>query len=204
VHKTIEILMNEHRLIERVLGSLESAVAGLEGRLAIERPLLGDYAAFFRGFADAFHHGKEEDILFPRMIERGFPRERGPLAVMYAEHRAGREHVSALARIAGGSGPLGGGEAASFAETSTGFVTLLRGHILKEDRMLYPMALGRLTGPELDEMEGRFEEFERRMRADGRHDRLSRLADALLDAFPPDPERMAAAAGLAAGPSGPA
>jgi hemerythrin-like domain-containing protein len=119
------------------------------------------------------------------MIERGFPRERGPLAVMYAEHRAGRERVSALAQVAQGSGPLGGGEMGSVAETATGFVTLLRGHILKEDRILYPMALGRLTGPELDQMEGQFEAFERSMRVDGRYDQLSRLADALLDAFPP-------------------
>jgi hemerythrin-like domain-containing protein len=185
VHKTIEILMSEHRLIERVLGSLESAAGGVEGGLSIERPLLGDYTAFFRGFADACHHGKEEDILFQRMIERGFSRERGPLAVMYAEHEAGRERVRALAQVADGSGPLGAGERARVVGTACGFVALLRDHILKEDRILYPMALERLTGPELDQMEGQFEAFERQMRADGRYDRLCQLADALLDAFPP-------------------
>lgn len=188
MHKTIEILMSEHRLIERVLGSLESAVAGGEGGLSIERPLLGDYTAFFRCFADACHHGKEEDILFQRMIERGFPRERGPLAVMYAEHEAGRQRVRALAEVAEGSGPLDTGERARVVETACGFVSLLRDHIVKEDRILYPMALERLTGPELDRMEGQFEAFERQMRADGRYDRLRQLADALVEAFAPAPD----------------
>jgi hemerythrin-like domain-containing protein len=203
VHKVIEILMSEHRLIEQVLGSLESVVAGMGAGLSIERPLLGDYTAFFRGFADACHHGKEEDILFQRMIERGFPRERGPLAVMYTEHRAGRERVSALAHLAEGSGPLGAGESTFLAETANGFVALLRGHILKEDRILYPMALGCFTGPELDQIEGQFEAFERLIRADGRYDHLFRLADALVDAFPPDPERMAAASAVLADTTGP-
>jgi hemerythrin-like domain-containing protein len=80
VAKAIEILMGEHRLIEQVLGSLETYVVGIEQGEAPERQTLADYAAFFRGFADACHHGKEEDLLFQRMIERGFPREAGPLA----------------------------------------------------------------------------------------------------------------------------
>ncbi len=157
--KAIEVLMNEHRLIERVLGSLETFAIGVEGGLAPERPFVADYAAFFRGFADACHHGKEEDILFQRMIERGFPRETGLLL-----------------------------------ENATGFIPLLRAHILKEDRILYPMAERLLTGPEMDAMETEFEAFERTMRADGSYDRLTGLAEKLLAAFRPDPGRMAEAA----------
>jgi hypothetical protein len=33
VQKAIEVLMNEHRLIEKVLGSLETFVSQVEGRL---------------------------------------------------------------------------------------------------------------------------------------------------------------------------
>ncbi|MBK9032944.1 MAG: tetratricopeptide repeat protein [Myxococcales bacterium] len=37
------------------------------------------------------HHGKEEDLLFEAMVEHGFSREQGPLAVMLHEHgSAGR------------------------------------------------------------------------------------------------------------------
>jgi hemerythrin-like domain-containing protein len=194
VQKAIEVLMNEHRLIEQVLGSLEAFAAEVEGGLAPERPLLADYGMFFRDFADACHHGKEEDILFQRMVERGFSRETGPVAVMLHEHRVGRGHVTVLREAGGGTGPLAAMETQLVLEHAGAFIPLLRAHILKEDRILYPMAVRLLTGPEMEAMETEFEALEARMRADGSYDRLHGLADRLTAAFPPDPARMAAAA----------
>jgi hemerythrin-like domain-containing protein len=197
VQKAIAVLMNEHRLIEKVLGSLETFASQVEGRLEPERPVLADYGTFFREFADACHHGKEEDILFHRMTERGFPRESGPVAVMLYEHQVGRGYVSALRQVAEGIGPLSAEEARVVLENAGAFVPLLRGHILKEDRILYPMAVRLLTGPEMDAMESDFAAFEARMRADGSYDRLHGLADRLTAAFRPDAARMAAATQMA-------
>ena len=193
MQKAIEVLMNEHRLIEQVLGSLETFASQVEEGLAPERPVLTDYGTFLRGFADSCHHGKEEDILFQRMVERGFPRETGPVAVMLYEHEVGRGHVSALRQVGDGTGPLTAVETRVVLENAGAFIPLLRAHILKEDRILYPMAVRLLTGPEMDAMETDFAAFEARMRADGSYDRLHGLADRLTAAFRPDPARMAAA-----------
>ena len=192
--KPIDVLMDEHRLIEQVLGSLESCAIAVESGAAIETPLVADYARFFRGFADACHHGKEEDILFRRMVERGFPAEGGPLAVMLREHTEGRARVSAMKDAAEGEGELARAARETFLTSATAFIPLLRQHILKEDRILYPMALRVLTGPELDQMASDFEEFARRQVQDGTEDRLRALADHLVSSFAPDPDRMAAAA----------
>lgn len=194
--KPIDVLMNEHRLIEQVLGSLESCAIAVESGTTLERPLVTDYALFFRGFADACHHGKEEDILFRRMVERGFPTEGGPLAVMLREHTEGRARVSAMKGVGEGEGELAPPEQETFLTAATTFIPLLRQHILKEDQILYPMALRMLTGPELDQMESEFEEFGRRQVQDGTEDRLRALADHLISAFAPDPARMAAAAAM--------
>ena len=196
MQKAIAVLMNEHRLIEQVLGSLETFVAEVEDGCEPARTVLADYAAFLRGFADACHHGKEEDILFQRMVDRGFSRESGPVAVMLHEHRVGRSHVSVLHEAGAGDGPLTAVETQLVLENSAAFVPLLRAHIQKEDRILYPMALRLLTGPEMDSMETDFEAFEARMRADGSYDGLYGLADRLIAAFRPEPSRMAAAAQL--------
>lgn len=193
--KAVFVLMQEHRLIEQVLGSLETCVVGIEQGAAAERPTIADYAAFFRGFADACHHGKEEDLLFARMIERGFPRESGPLAVMLHEHTLGRARVRALGELGQGSGPLSPVEVELAVGNATAFVELLRAHILKEDRILYPMAERLLTGPEWDALEVDFEKADRAMRADGSLDRFHALADTLVARFRPDPGRMAEAAG---------
>ena len=68
MHESIDVLMSEHRRIEKVLGSLETFCLEVADGLVPDRALLADYAAFFRGYADASHHGKEEDVLFARML----------------------------------------------------------------------------------------------------------------------------------------
>jgi hemerythrin-like domain-containing protein len=197
VQKAIEVLMSEHRLIEQALGSLETFAFEVEAGREAERAAIADYAAFFKGFADACHHGKEEDILFRRLMERGMPRESGPLAVMYHEHELGRSHVRELSAIGAGPGAAGPQDAQLLTEHAAAFIPLLRTHIIKEDRILYPMAGQILTPPEMDAMEAEFEAFATRMRLDGSEDRLRGLADRLTGRFRPDPERMAEAALLA-------
>jgi hemerythrin-like domain-containing protein len=197
VERAIDVLMNEHRLIEQALGSLESYAAAVEEGFSPGRELIGEYAAFFRGFADACHHGKEEDILFQRMAERGFPRDAGPLAVMLHEHELGRAHVRELLTLASGTGTLTPRETSELLHNVSGYVPLLRAHILKEDKILYPLALRVLTAAELDAMSTEFEKFEASFRADGSLDRLAALADRLTTRFRPDPARMAEAAAMA-------
>jgi hemerythrin-like domain-containing protein len=187
VEKAIEVLMNEHRLIERALGSLEAYAAAVRAGTPAARVVIGEYAAFFRGFADGCHHGKEEDILFQRMIERGFPRQAGPLAVMYQEHEMGRARVRELTAIAERPGAVVAADTQALLASADAYVPLLRQHILKEDRILYPMALELLNGPELDAMNTQFEEFEARMRGDGSYDRLQALAEQLTSRFRPAP-----------------
>jgi hemerythrin-like domain-containing protein len=198
VEKPIEVLMGEHRLIEQALGSLETYADEVRAGMPPACEAVRDYATFFRDFADTCHHGKEEDILFQRMIERGFSREAGPIGVMYAEHELGRSHVREMLALASGAGELSPGHAGSLLRSVAGYLPLLRLHILKEDQILYPLALRVLSGPELDTMAAEFESFERRFRADGSLDRLRRLADRLSGRFPPDATRMAEASRLTA------
>lgn len=192
--RPITVLMNEHRLIEQVLGSLETLAIEVEGGLALERPVARDYADFLRGYADAWHHGKEEDILFRRMVERGFSEESGPVAVMLHEHRQGRALVGSIAAVGAGAGAVAPGETATFLASALGFVPLLRQHIQKEDNILYPMSQRVLSTAEFEGMLEEFAAFEARAGADGTRDRLEALAERLVSAFRPDEARMAAGA----------
>jgi hemerythrin-like domain-containing protein len=179
VHKTIEVLMEEHRLIERVLGSLEAYVDEIRAGEPLLREAIGEFARFFSGFTDAHHHAKEEDILFRRMAEQGFPVGAGPLAVMLHEHDLGRAHVKALAEFGQGEGRLAPDEQNLILEHAFMYGPFLRQHIMKEDRVLYPMALDLLKEPELDAMNAEFEAKDARARADGSYDAFHQLADRL-------------------------
>jgi hemerythrin-like domain-containing protein len=188
--------MGEHRLIEQALGSLEAYAGQVRAGAPMERAVVGEYADFLRGFTDGCHHGKEEDILFRRLLERGFTRESGPLAVMFHEHEVGRRHVRVFTEIALRPETAVAADAGEFLDSASDYVPLLRQHIVKEDRILYPMALQVLTAPEFDAMSSQFEEFEARMHADGSYDRLQSLADRLTARFRPHPARTAAAGQL--------
>jgi hemerythrin-like domain-containing protein len=184
MQNVIETLMHEHRVIERVLAALRTAAITVDGGADIGRETVALFAEFFAGFADRCHHGKEEDILFDAMVEAGFPREQGPIGVMLAEHVENRRHVGALGAIGRGSGPLSDAERRTFVAHALQFVPLLEQHIVKEDQVLYPMAVQALTPERLNQMAAEFDEFEAGVTGEGEHERLHALADQLIVAYP--------------------
>jgi hemerythrin-like domain-containing protein len=183
--RAIDELMQEHRVIEGVLGALETFAEGVRAGGAAERRTVADFAAFLRDFADRCHHGKEEDRLFVAMTARGFPADRGPIAVMLAEHGEGREHVQALAEIGAGSGALSDDERTALADHALAYVPLLRAYIMKEDHVLYPMALQALPAEEMERLAAEFAAFEAEVVGPGRHAALHALAQSLGAAYPP-------------------
>jgi hemerythrin-like domain-containing protein len=181
----IQILMDEHRSIERMLDALETFALGLE-RLEPEtqRSSLREFATFFRDYADGLHHAKEEDRLFVAMVDHGFPKDQGPIAVMLHEHVLGREHVGSLGAAGERNGALSAEECASVRHHAHAYAAMLRAHIQKEDQILYPLAERAIPRDAMARMD---EEFEASTTAgrDGARASLQTLAERLLAAFPP-------------------
>lgn len=138
--RAIAVLMEEHRLIERVLDALETAAGALERGEAIRPGFFLDAAEFIAGFADGCHHHKEEDVLFGAIVASGMPANQGPIPVMLGEHEEGRAFTRAM-RAAAGRLVAGDSTAArQVVANARGYVGLLRDHIGKEDEVLFPMA----------------------------------------------------------------
>lgn len=175
----IEQLMNEHRVIERTLEPFERLGREVSaGRGSPER--LAQFVEFYREFADACHHGKEEGILFEAMAEAGFSRDRGPLAVMFAEHGAMRQCIYDLHRLQERTSWTRD-DREHIAEAIALYVELLSEHIRKEDQVLYPMARERLSDETFERMQAAFETFEAEETGEGEHERLHALAHALIE-----------------------
>jgi hemerythrin-like domain-containing protein len=137
-------LMDEHQLILGVLEALDAFADAHRGG-GEDRPTLARFARFVAEFADARHHGKEEDLLFTAMVDAGLPRDAGPIAVMLMEHGEGRAHLGRLRGLVEGTRPWDDADRATLWDAAHGYTDLLRGHIQKEDEVLYPMAAARLT-----------------------------------------------------------
>lgn len=93
-----------------------------------------------REFADGLHHAKEEQLLFPLMVQKGFSMESGPVAVMLHDHREGRNFVKAMAEniLLFKQGKPGALKAVY--DNMLGYADLLRNHIAKENNVLFRMA----------------------------------------------------------------
>ncbi len=174
-----DILMEEHRVIERVLTSLEGAATRLEQGEAIRPGFFTDAADFVKGFADGCHHKKEEGVLFAALVEAGLPQRQGPVAVMLAEHDQGRAFTRGMRAAAE---RLGAGDAVARADVvrnALGYVALLRQHIGKEDHVLFPMAAEMIPAASQDVLVDRFETIEHEETGAGVHEKYLALADAL-------------------------
>jgi hemerythrin-like domain-containing protein len=139
-------LREEHERILEVADALAALVLAAEaGRWDVDA--FADCVTFIRLFADACHHGKEEDLLFPELVQAGMPRDHGPIAVMLQEHQQGRAYARHMAGALDGARAGDAQARATLRNAATGYVNLIRGHIAKEDNVLFPMADQAVRGP---------------------------------------------------------
>ncbi|MEW6717556.1 MAG: hemerythrin domain-containing protein [Chloroflexota bacterium] len=177
--KATEILMEEHRVIERVLASIETAARRISAGQEVPNDFFLRTADFIKGFADGCHHKKEEGVLFVALVENGMSPEQGPVAVMLAEHEEGRRLTRAMQE---GAKRMQEGDPTAIAQVSQnalGYVTLLRQHIQKEDNVLFPMADQIIPIEQQDQLAAAFDQIEHEETGEGIHEKYLGLATEL-------------------------
>ncbi len=169
-----EVLREEHALILQALDALEAKLGHVAAGEAPDPAYFANAVSFLRTFADQCHHGKEENLLFKTMVDRGFPQRGGPIAVMLSEHEAGRGFIHGMAEAAGRLGQ-DASAAAALTENGRGYIQLLRAHIQKENNILFPMADNVLSPEDQAQLGQAFEHFEEEETGDGVHEAMLKL-----------------------------
>ena len=178
-----EKILNEHKIPsfrypERAIKSAEEVQYIAQTMRATEEAL-GHAIEVIRTFADRCHHGKEEKHLFRTIAERGVPVEGGPIGAMLIEHEQGRAYVRAM-RTEGekyAAGTLT--DPAALVRAVRSYVGLLRAHIQKEDRILYPLGEQVLTPTDRQALAEAYERVEREEMGEGEHERFHAMIDQL-------------------------
>ena len=154
----IDALTREHTVILQVVHALHALRARIEQGMRVDTGTLRAAAEFFREYADALHHGKEEAVLFPAMERKGVPESGCPLGALRAEHVKGRRLVvrfSEAIEAYDAGDPAGASELIAAIDA---IHKLYPDHIWKEDEMVFPM-ISRLFGPaDLRELQKSFEQ----------------------------------------------
>jgi len=184
-YRATTILRQEHEAILKMLDASEATAHKIEKGVTVPPERLSGLLEFLRLFADRCHHGKEEDLLFPKLGEKGFSPNAGPVAVMLYEHEQGRALIRKMVE-ASEACAAGNSEAArEWAGAAHDYVSLLRAHINKENTILFTMAEQMLSEREQEELAEAFEKVELEKMGEGTHERLHALMDKLLaEIFP--------------------
>jgi hemerythrin-like domain-containing protein len=139
---TVEKMMQEHRLIIRLCESMKRACIGiLDGAPVV----VNDFRKaidFIRGYADHYHHGKEEKFLFEQMARHlGSVAENMIQHGMLAEHTLARHQVMMLAdALDRYEREPNTPDKLAILVHMMGYVNLLTGHIDREDNAVYRLA----------------------------------------------------------------
>lgn len=175
--KPTEVLMAEHRVIERVLNVLDRACKKLEQGEQVDPQIFADAVDFARNYADKLHHGKEEGQLFPLMQERGG--EGGLIQVLLSDHVDGRNYVQgmsqALERYKQGDQAAKG----ALINNALSYIDLLRGHIEREDSSAFVQADEIFDAQDQQALSGEFERVDSELFAPGEIERYVALAEKL-------------------------
>ena len=183
-HKASQVLKDEHKIILRVIDVLRRLVAKSESGQGFEHASLLQCVEFFRLFADACHHAKEEDLLFPALEARGMSRETGPIGVMLYEHTVARQLTREMGDALDAIERDSNSNSDVFHAPARKYMELLTDHIFKEDNILFNMGDQVLDASDQESLCGKFCEVGCRAFGGKKKEELELIATDLEKAWP--------------------
>lgn len=160
----IDLLMKEHRLIERFIRLLKKETDKMVETEKVDSNFIVTAVDFLRTYADSCHHGKEEGILFKALSEK--PLSDDDIKMMrelIEEHIYARKKVNNLEKskesyLKGDVGAL-----KDTVQLMIDLVEFYPMHINKEDKQFFYSSTEYFSQQEQKEMLKEFWEFDRKL-----------------------------------------
>jgi hemerythrin-like domain-containing protein len=158
----VEILINEHRLIERFIKIVKKETENIIETQKVKSNFIVIAVDFFRTYADRYHHGKEEGILFQGLSQKKLSEsDKKIMLELTMEHAYARRTVKNLEGskelyLAGNFDAL-----KDILILLKALVELYPAHIEKEDKHFFLPSMEYFSLQEQAEMLSAFVEFDR-------------------------------------------
>ena len=142
--KTTDNLEREHEWIEHMANSLEALIARTKAdeRLPEEAQEL---LFLFETFADGRHQDKEEQVLFPELLDVATEPDRASLGQLLKDHECERRYMAGMRLNLLGAVHGEPGCVRAFVKEAGEYMDLHRAHMMREEQILLPMAKRLLT-----------------------------------------------------------
>lgn len=181
--KPTEDLIHEHKAIKVMLSIMSKIAENIRNDKRVDTNDIEKIVDFLKTFADKCHHGKEENALFPALVEAGIPKENGPVGVMLHEHTIGRGFIKEISTSTE-KYRTGNSESIQLIEKSlSNYINLLQNHIQKEENILFPMAEKVLSIMKQNEVFEQFEKIEELVVGHGVHEQFHELLKQLKSKY---------------------
>lgn len=159
-------LMHEHRLIERMVALLKRELERLKRGGDPDQRFIDHAVDFIRHYADANHHGKEEEVLFREVLaKQGM--DKGLIELTYRlkkEHVYGRELTARLDQAGKAHAAGGGRESVDKIKDALHRLTeFYPRHIRTEDQDYFHQVMKHFDQSEMEAMLREYGEVERRV-----------------------------------------
>jgi hemerythrin-like domain-containing protein len=156
----VEVLISEHRLILYTVSVLKKEQQKIVASGKVDPNFVVAAVDFFRTYADRYHHGKEEGILFNDLYKRKLSEaDAAMMRELILEHATARRTVITLEKqeanyIGGNAEALG-----SILESLITLIELYPRHIEKEDKHFFYPSMTYFTEKEQQQLLRKFLEF---------------------------------------------
>lgn len=160
--QAVDILVDEHRLIKHMVKLIEKNIDEITENAKVNTNFIITAVDFFRTYADRYHHGKEEGILFRGLSQKTLSDvDKKMMYELIMEHGYARKTVGSLENskeeyVVGKTEALN-----DILHQLKALVELYPKHIEKEDKHFFYPTLRYFTEKELENMLASFREFDR-------------------------------------------
>lgn len=156
----IKQLMDEHRVIERLVDILDRIIEGMENGIKVSPDLLITNLGMLMECANEYHGGKEEDIIIPYLEKKGKTELQSTLMSFSNKYDECLKYIANIFEVmeAYSSGDMG--VAVKIVENGLKFIDEVRPIFAKEDEAVFKVLKKGLSKEELAELGEMIQDFE--------------------------------------------
>ena len=181
--KPTENLSKEHNDILELLAIMSRISKNILSNKVFYTSDIEEIIDFLKHFIEKSHHKKEE-VFYPILTVADIPNDKEELSVMLYEHVLAHNYLKDISSCIMNCKIGNSFSQELLAESMMKYVVLLRGHIKKEENIIFPMADKVLNKHQQDEVYAIFEKIEEKIVEHDFHEHYHRLLGNLKSKYP--------------------
>ncbi|MFX1563567.1 MAG: hemerythrin domain-containing protein [Promethearchaeota archaeon] len=178
----IEILLEEHKLVERVITLIEKIQSKLKDEKEVPATVFWKLVDFLRSYADVIHHSKEEDVLFVQMQEHEEELSSevwDQIGILIEEHIEGLDLANEMHKAIREYNRGNQKARKNILDAVTRYIEVMKPHFKNEEDTVFPAMVAVLSDEEKRKTKADFERFDNLVGGAEAHKRYEKIVGEL-------------------------